>query len=77
MDIDKLTSLANRVFFAVALLALALAVLEKVANLAGYTVLQNYTPERLLEISVAFAMFILVFLVRQIRQDARARRGGA
>ena len=77
MDIDKMTSLASRVFFVIALLALALGFLEKIANMAGYTITQNYTPGRLLEISVAFALFILVFLVRQIRQDVRARNRGA
>lgn len=76
MDIDKSTSLASRVFFVIAVLALALGILEKIANLAGYTITQNYTPERLLDISVAFAMFILVFLVRQIRQEMRARNRG-
>ena len=77
MDIDKMTSLASRAFFVVALLALALGVLEKLANVAGYTITQNYTPGRLLEISVAFSLFILVFLARQIRQDLRARNRGS
>ncbi len=72
MDIDKMTSLANRFFFAIALLMLLAGGLEKVVNLMGYTILKNHTPERLLDISVAFAVFILVFLVRQIRQEVRA-----
>ena len=73
MDIDKMTSMASRLFFVIAVLTLGLGVFEKLANLAGYTFTRGYTPERLLEISVAFALFILVFLVRQIREDQRAR----
>jgi hypothetical protein len=73
MDIEKMTSLASRVFFGIAMLALMLGALEKIANMLNYTFLRSYTPERMLEISVAFALFILVFLVRQIRQDLRAR----
>ena len=76
MDIDKITSLASRAFFAIALFTLALAALEKVANLLGYTFLKLYSPERLLEISVAFSMFILVLLARQIRQEVKARNRG-
>jgi hypothetical protein len=73
MDIEKMTSLASRVFFGIAMLALLLGALEKIVNILGYTILSPYTPERMLEISVAFALFILVFLVRQIRQDLRSR----
>ena len=77
MDIDKMTSLASRLFFGIALFSLALGALEKAANLLGYTFLKLYSPERLLDISVAFAMFILVFLARQIRQEMRARNSRA
>ncbi|RKZ11542.1 hypothetical protein DRQ50_13435 [bacterium] len=77
MDIDKITSMASRLFFGIALLTLAVAVLEKAVNVLGYTFLKFYSPERLLDISVTFAMFILVLLARQIRQDVRARNLGA
>ena len=73
MDIEKMTSLANRVFFGIALLALLAGALEKVINLMGYTILKTYSPERLLEISAAFALFVLVIIARQIRQEVKAR----
>jgi hypothetical protein len=72
MSGNKMTSLASRIFFGVALLALLFGALEKIVNLAGYTILRVYTPERLLEISVAFAVLVMVVLLRQIRQELRA-----
>lgn len=72
MDNTKLISVASRLFFIIAVLALLTGALEKLANLAGYTVLRIYTPERMLEISVAFAVLLMVVLLRQIRQELRA-----
>ena len=40
MDIEKMTSFACRIFFGLAMLALMLSVLEKIANLMGYTFLE-------------------------------------
>ena len=74
MDIDKLTSLVCRILFFVAGLSLALGVIEKIVNLNGKTLIRVYTPERLLEITVAVAVLIAVLLLRQIRERlARAR----
>ncbi len=76
MSIDKLTSLVARVFFALAALTLLIGIVEKIANSAGYTIVHSYTPERLLELSVALSIFVSMLLLRQIRQQLRIGRGG-
>jgi len=68
----KALSLLNRVAFAAAGLLFAVAVLEKVANLAGYTVIgQSYSPGRLVEFAAIMVMFVIALLLRDIRNDAR------
>ena len=72
MDVAKLTSLACRVLFSIAALALVLGVLEKIANMTGQTLMRFYSPERLLDIAVAFGILTGVLLLRQIREAIRA-----
>jgi len=68
----NLSSLANRVLFAGAFLLAGLAVLEKLANLAGYTFLRaSYGPSRLLELAVVALLFVIALLLRDIR-DAKS-----
>lgn len=77
MNIDKLSSLMSRVFFAASLLFLALAVVEKIANLSRQTILRNYTPDKLLEVAATMMIFVIALLLRQIREEGRAGpRGG-
>ena len=58
-----------RLLFLVALGLAGLAVLEKVVNLAGYTVLRVYGPGRLVELSVVVLLFMMAFLLRDIRHN--------
>jgi hypothetical protein len=75
MNLDKLIGAAGRPLFILALALLALAGAERVANVAGYTITRNsFTAGRLLEISALLATFVIAILLRQIRDDARARR---
>lgn len=69
MNLEKLTNLLPRIFFFCSFLLLALAGLEFVVNLFGYTILRgiSYTAGRLLEFSTIFFMVVLVFLLRQVR----------
>ena len=76
MDVDKLTNAVGRPLFLLALALLALAGAERIANLAGYTITRDsLTAGRLLEISALLATFVIAILLRQIRDEARARRG--
>ncbi len=75
MNVDRLSSLMSRLFFYASLLFLALAIVEKVANLARYTVLRNYTPEKLLEAAATMMIFVIALLLRQIREGQHRPRG--
>lgn len=72
MNVDKLSSTMSRVFFAASLLFLVLALIEKGANLGGYTVLRNYTPDKLLDVAAIMMVFVIALLLRQIREEAKA-----
>jgi hypothetical protein len=75
MNIDKVSSLVSRVFFVLALALLALAVLEKILGILGYTLLGGvYAPGRLLEFAGILVLFAIALLARQIREEIRGRR---
>ena len=64
---SNLTRFVCRVLFVVAFLIAGLAVWEKLANLAGYTLLRSaYAPTRLLEIAALDPLFVLALLLREI-----------
>jgi hypothetical protein len=46
-----------------------LAMVEKVVNLAGYTVLKVYTAARFIEFSVVVLLFVIALLLRDIRHS--------
>jgi len=72
MNLDKLNSLVCRVFFAAAALLAAVAVLERVVNFAGYTILRgSYTPGRMLELAAILSIFVMVLLLRQVREELK------
>jgi hypothetical protein len=72
MDQTKLTSLVCRLFFGMAFILLALSVLEKVLGWVGASIFQGaYTAGRLLEFSALLVVFVIAFLLRQIREELR------
>lgn len=74
MDFDKLSSLVSRLLFAGAFLLAALAVIEKVVNHFGYTILRGLMgPGRLIEFSAVALIFVIALLLRQIRESLKAR----
>ena len=65
---ETLQSLVLRILFVGAFALMAVAVLEWLANLLGYTVLLEATrPSRLLEISATVMIFVIALVLRQIR----------
>ena len=69
-----LTSLICRVLFVVSFVLAGLAVWEKLANLAGYTVLrQTMSPGRLVEMAGISLLFVIALLLREIAHALRAR----
>jgi hypothetical protein len=74
MGSDRLTSFLNRVFFTVAFVFLALAVLDRFVSFFGYTILgRMYTAGRLLEFAAIMLLFVMALLLRQTR-DALQRK---
>ena len=74
MNFDSLESIFNRVFFVGAFILFAIAVLEKVANIAGYTIIgQTYSPGRLFEFAAILLLFVITLLLRNIRETARTK----
>ena len=73
MQLQKMLSLTNRLFFTVAFLLLGIAVLEKLVNLNGYTILgAQYTAGRILEFSGIMLLFVVALLLRSIREELRS-----
>ncbi|MGH0034538.1 MAG: hypothetical protein ACQGVK_05885 [Myxococcota bacterium] len=69
-----LQSVALRVLFVGAFGILALGVLERLVNAVGYTVMRGaFSGGRLLEISAVVVLFVVAVLLRQIRDELRAR----
>ena len=73
MEFEKLNSIVCRIFFFGSFLLLAIASLERVVNLFGYTFLAglHYRPARLLDYAAVLLMFVLALLLRQVREDLK------
>jgi hypothetical protein len=71
MDYDQISSITSRVLFALTFVLLAASVLERIARIFGASLVPGYDAARLLEIAVAFAIFVAVLLLRQIREELR------
>ena len=68
----KLNSIGSRLFFAAALVLFALAVLERVAQVMGLSILRgSYTAGRMLEFSALLVTFVIALLLRQIREELK------
>jgi hypothetical protein len=69
-------SVINRVLFLGAGLLFVFAIAEKIANAAGYTIInQAYAPGRLLEFAAIMVLFVVALLLREIRDDGRRAAG--
>jgi len=70
--IDKLTSIFCRLFFAIGLLLLFIALVDKFLRLFGWTLSWiTYTPGRFLEFSAMLMTFVIALLLRQIREELK------
>ena len=73
---DKILAVIYRIGFVVALAVAALAVAEGFAQLLGQTITQGtYSAGRLFELSGILMIFVIALLLRDIRDDARRKRG--
>jgi hypothetical protein len=74
MSLDTLGSVVSRLCFLGAFVLLGLALMERIANVAGYTILQVYRGARLLEIAVSLLVFVIAIQLREIREELKRRR---
>jgi hypothetical protein len=74
MGLERLVSLASRLFFLGAFLLLGLALVEKVANTSGYTIMELYRrSDRMLEAAVVLLIFVIAIQLREIRDQLKRR----
>ena len=71
MNCDKLAAATSRLFFFGAFVLFALAVVEKIANFTGYTVLRVYRGGRLLDFSVVLLVFVIALQLRAMRESLK------
>ncbi|HEU4724715.1 MAG TPA: hypothetical protein VFU59_05380 [Candidatus Eisenbacteria bacterium] len=65
----------SRVLFFAAFLLLAVAILERLVNYFGFTILgASYTPGRMLEFAGIMLLFVIALLMRQTREELRSKR---
>lgn len=70
----KPMSVVNRLLFVGAGLLFALAIIEKIANATGHTIIgQAYAPGRLLEFAAIMVLFVIATLLREIREGLQGR----
>ncbi len=74
--LDELVSIANRALFVAAFALACLAVLEKLVNFFGFTIMLpgGYSPSRMLELAALALLFVIALQLREIK---KARQGGA
>ncbi len=68
--LNKFVGLANRALFVAAFALVALAVMEKLVNFFGFTIvlLRGYTPSRMLELAVVALLFVIALQLREIKK---------
>jgi hypothetical protein len=75
MSLEKLMSMTSRLFFLGAFVLLGLAVIERVANAAGYTILRLYRGGgRLLEYATVLLVFVIAMQLRDMKEELKSRR---
>ena len=62
-------SLISRVLFVLAFGLAGVAIWEKLANIAGMTLLRIYSPSRLLELAVVSLLFVIALQLRELKSS--------
>ena len=76
MDFDTISKYLARTLFLLAIAAIALAFIEGIAEFFGSTMVGDfYTAGRLLELAATMLVFVIAVLLRQIRNELRAKQG--
>lgn len=71
---EAMFSWMSRVFFLGAFVLLGLAILERVANMVGYTFSPTYQSGRLLEFAAVMLVFVIAIKLREIRDGLSTKK---
>jgi hypothetical protein len=72
MNLEKAFSMISRLFFLGAFVLLGLALIEKVANVTGYTILQETIPTiHLLNAAVVLLLFVIAIQLREMKEQIK------
>lgn len=71
MSLEKLESVVSRLFFFGAFLLLVLALIERIANQFGYTILQVCRAVTVLDTAVVLLVFVIAIQLRAIREAVK------
>ena len=72
MDLNTLISAVSRIFLLGASLLLLVAIVERVVNLFGYTILRNaYSGGRVLEFAAVLLIFVIALTLGQMRDQLK------
>jgi hypothetical protein len=75
MNLHKLTSMTSRLFFLGAFVFFGLAVIERVANAIGYTILGQVTSTlHLLGDAVVLLVFVIAIQLREMKEQLKSRK---
>ena len=72
MENERLMSVLSRLFFVIALVFLAMAIVEKGLNLVNLTIpVIDVFPQQLLSWTVPPLLFVIAIVLRQIREESK------
>ena len=73
MSLEKLLSAASRLFFLGAFALFGLAVVERIANATGYTILQEHRGGRMLEFAAILLIFVIAIQLKEMKTQLRGK----
>ncbi len=75
MNFESVYKYFARTLFIIASAAIAVAFLERIAYYLGFSIIgEMYKPGRLLELAATLLVFVIAFLLRQVRDELRTGR---
>jgi hypothetical protein len=76
MNLEFVYKHFSRTLFMIASVAIAVAFLEWIGDLVGFSLIgEMYTAGRLVELAAALLVFVVAVLLRQIRDELRTGQG--
>lgn len=70
---ERLISLVSRVFFLAAFVMIALVLIERIANVSGYTLLQGWRGAHWLDAAVTLLVFVIAAQMREVKEAIKKR----